>query len=244
MTQLKTSNLTDQVAAALSSRIAEGKLAAGSRLPTEQELTLEFGVSRTVVREAISRLKSEGLIETRQGAGAFVATSQLRVPFRIVFDTTVSPDTTAEILELRLAVGAEAAAMAAERADRKRLTAIRKALRAIDAALARGGDAFEEDMRFHRCIVEAAGNRQYIELARFLELHARHQIQLTGGSNARIQRMGQSQQAHEKIYQAIAARDPDSARKHAREHFRKGIERTRKAALQQPGRRKSGRVVE
>ena len=230
--RVKASNLTDQVTTTLSSRIAYGKMPPGSRLPTEQDLSVEFGVSRTVVREAISRLKSEGLVETRQGAGAFVAKSQLGVPFRIAIDDVVSYQKTAEILELRLAVESEAAALAAERADAKQLKAIRNSLHAIDAALARGGDALDEDMNFHRCIVKAAGNRHYIELAHFLERHARHQIEITGGRTARIGRMGRSQLVHKKIYEAIAAHDPDAARKCAREHFRGGIERVKMLAAQ------------
>jgi GntR family transcriptional regulator, transcriptional repressor for pyruvate dehydrogenase complex len=228
--KVKVSNLTDQVTAVLNTRIAEGQLSAGSRLPTEQDLSVEFGVSRTVVREAISRLKSEGLVETRQGAGGFVATSKLGVPFRIATNSVVSPQATAEILELRLAVEAEAAALAAERADRAQLKAIRDALHAVAAAVACGGDGLNEDLHFHRCIVKAAGNRHYIDLAQFLERHARHQIEITGGRAARIGRVPQAQLAHEAIYKAIAARDPDRARKCAREHFRLGIQRIKKMA--------------
>jgi DNA-binding FadR family transcriptional regulator len=232
--KVKVSNLTDQVTAELNRRIAEGNLTGGSRLPTEQEISVQFGVSRTVVREAISRLKSEGLVETRQGKGAVVAASKLGVPFRIATDSAISPQITAEILELRLAVEAEAAALAAERADRKQLKAIRDALNAVAAAVARGGDGLDEEMHFHQCIVKAAGNRHYIELAQFLERHARHQIEITGGTAARIGRVKQAQLAHEEIYKAIAARDADAARKRARDHFRLGIQRIRQMAMQRP----------
>jgi DNA-binding FadR family transcriptional regulator len=229
VSRVKVSNLTDQVTKELNRRIAEGEFALGSRLPTEQDLSADFGVSRTVVREAISRLKSEGLVETRQGAGAFVAKSKLGVPFRIATDSE-SLQVTAEILELRLAVEAEAAALAAERADRSQLKAIRDALHAVAAAVARGGDGLDEEMLFHRSIVKAAGNRHYIELAQFLERHARHQIEITGGRPARIGRVKQAQLAHEEIYKAIAAHDADAARRRARAHFQLGIQRIRAMA--------------
>src|SRR3954470_2671282 len=64
--------LSDQVVAVIERRIRAGKIAPGARLPSERELCAEFGVSRIVVREAIARLKGDGYIETRQGAGASV----------------------------------------------------------------------------------------------------------------------------------------------------------------------------
>ncbi len=223
--KLKVANLTDQISEAITSRIAKGRLTAGSRLPTEQDLSAEFGVSRTVVREAISRLKSEGLVMTRQGAGAFVAENQLGIPFRIEPDSVDSFASTIEILELRLAVESEAAALAAERASRGQLQAMRSALEAVRAAFERGDDGVDEDLAFHRAIAQAANNSRYVDLAGFLERYVRHQIQVTGGKIARASRITQTQREHEKIYQAIAARDADAARAAAREHFRKGIVR-------------------
>jgi GntR family transcriptional repressor for pyruvate dehydrogenase complex len=221
--KLKSSNLTDQVSATLTERIAAGELTPGSRLPTEQELSTEFGVSRTVVREAISRLKSECLVETRQGSGAFVAQTKLGVPFRIDPNSVGSRDATVEILELRLAVESEAAALAAERATRKQLKAIRDAMEAVQAAFARGDAGLDEDLQFHRAIAEAANNRRYLELTEFLERYVRAQIELTGGTLARKGRMNETQNDHERIWQAIAARDADAARETARRHFRQGI---------------------
>jgi GntR family transcriptional repressor for pyruvate dehydrogenase complex len=222
---LRPTNLTDQVSSAMIARIGSGELVPGSRLPTEQELSIEFGVSRTVVREAISRLKSEGLVETRQGAGAFVAHTKLGIPFRIARDSVDSFEATVEVLELRLAVESEAAALAAERANRAQLQAIRGALDAVRAAFERGDDGVTEDLAFHRAIAQATNNSKYVELTEFLERYVRHQIQITGGKIARASRMGQTQKEHEKIVRAIAAHKPDAARAAAREHFRKGIER-------------------
>ena len=222
--KLKVTNLTDQISEAMAARIAEGRLTPGSRLLTEQELSLEFSVSRTVVCEAISRLKSEGLVETRQGARAFVAQNKLGIPFRIAPDSVDSLEATVEILELRLAVESEAAALAAERASRK-LQAIRSALDAVRAAFERGDDGVDEDLRFHRAIAQASNNSKYVDLAEFLERYVRHQIQMTGGKIARASRVTQIEKEHEKIYRAIAARDADAARATAREHFRQGIQR-------------------
>lgn len=226
---LKPANLTDQVSSAMTARIAAGAFAPGSRLPTEQALSSEFGVSRTVVREAISRLKSEGLVETRQGSGAFVAQNRLGMPFRIDPVSLDSFEATIEILELRLAVESEAAALAAERASAAQLEAIGRALAAVRAAFERGDDGVEEDLMFHRAIAEATNNSKYVDLTEFLERYVRHQIQITGGRTARASRMAETQSEHQRIFDAIGARDGDAARACAREHFRKGIERIRRS---------------
>ncbi len=223
--KLKVTNLTEQISEALAARIVQGELTAGSRLPTEQELSAQFGVSRTVVREAIARLKSEGLVETRQGAGAFVTQNKLGMPFRIAPKTIESAQGTIEVLELRLAVEAEAAALAAQRANAQQLHAIRDALDALRAAFERGEDGMDEDLRFHRAIAQATQNRQYVDLTEFLERYARHQSELTGGATGRAGRMALTQEEHQRIFDAIAARDVERARATAREHFRRGIER-------------------
>ena len=234
---LKSANLTDQLSFEMTTRIASGALSPGSRLPTEQELSSEFGVSRTVVREAISRLKSEGLVETRQGSGAFVAQSKLGIPFRIDPVSVESFDATVDILELRLAVESEAAALAAERASAEQLAEIRRALAAVHAAFERGDEGVEEDLAFHRAIAEATHNSKYVDLAEFLERYVRRQIQITGGRTARASRMGETQNEHQMIFEAIAARDADAARTRAREHFRKGIERIRRSREKEEERR-------
>jgi DNA-binding FadR family transcriptional regulator len=73
-------NLTHEVIARIKKEIGAGRLAPGTRLPTEQELMAALGVSRTVVREAVSALRADGLIMTRQGSGAYVAADVSRVP--------------------------------------------------------------------------------------------------------------------------------------------------------------------
>ena len=231
--KLKVAILTAQISAAILSRIAAGGFAPGSRLPTEQDLSAEFGVSRTVVREAISRLKSEGLVTTRQGAGAFVATDKLGTPFRIDPDSVDSCESIVEILELRLAVESEAAALAAERATRAQVQEIRAALDAVRKAFERGDDGVGEDLAFHGAIARATGNRKYLEFAQFLERYVRKQIQITGGRAARASRITQTQREHERLVEAIAVRDADAARAAAREHFRKGIVRIQRSQTHQ-----------
>ena len=128
-------NLTEEVVARIAEEIRKGRLAPGARLPTEQELMKAMGVSRTVVREAVAALRADGLVTTRQGSGAFVAADASRVPFRIDPDGLSSIGDVLEVMELRLAVEIEAAALAAERIAPERLAPIGRALRAIEAAI-------------------------------------------------------------------------------------------------------------
>ena len=65
--------LADQVFGALQAEIVDGRLKAGERLPIEPQLAASFGVSRTVIREAVSRLRNDGLVTTKQGSGIYVA---------------------------------------------------------------------------------------------------------------------------------------------------------------------------
>ena len=148
--------------------IGSGRLAPGARLPTEQELMTAMGVSRTVVREAVAALRADGLVTTRQGSGAYVAAELSRVPFRIDPKGLSSIEDVLAVMELRQAIEVEAAALAAERITPRSLAPIARALRAIEAAIAKGEGAVNEDFAFHLAIAAASGNPRFAELLEFL----------------------------------------------------------------------------
>ena len=131
-------NLTAEVVDRIAAEIGSGRIPPGSRLPTEQALVAALGVSRTVVREAVAALRAEGLVVTRQGAGAFVAADRSRVPFRIDPDGLSSIDDVLRVMELRAAIEIQAATLAAERITRASLLRIEEALGALESAIARG----------------------------------------------------------------------------------------------------------
>ena len=108
-------SLTTQLVREIVERIDAGSYAAGAKLPTEQELINEFGVSRTVVREAISNLKASGLVSTHQGIGAFVLENPPPPAFRIATDNMQLIEEVISGLELRLGIELEAAALGAQR---------------------------------------------------------------------------------------------------------------------------------
>ena len=127
--------LTSQLVKALTERIDKAVFKPGDKLPSEQELIEEFGVSRTVVREAISSLRAAGLVATQQGVGAFVLQSTKRRPFRIDEAGLDLLKEVIAVLELRICLETEAAGLAAQRRDAGQLSALRGALDRMAAAI-------------------------------------------------------------------------------------------------------------
>ena len=152
----------------LAAEILSGRLQPGARLPTEQELSLATGVSRTVVREAVAALRADGLVMTRQGLGAFVPEDVQRRPFRIDPDEVKSGKDVLQILELRMGLEIEASGLAAERRTSHDLILIEAALRSIEAEIEFGGNAVDADFRFHLAIFRSAHNRYFPQLLEFL----------------------------------------------------------------------------
>jgi DNA-binding FadR family transcriptional regulator len=230
-------NRTTEVIERIAGEISSGRLAPGSRLPTEQALMGAMGVSRTVVREAVSALKADGLVVTRQGAGAFVAPDAARVPFRIDPVGLSSIGDVLEVMELRLAVEVEAAALATERATQSSLRAIERALAAIDEAIRRGEPAIAEDFAFHRAIARATGNALYMEFLTFLGRHVipRQSIRATvttGEEQAAY--LVRIQSEHRLIAAAIRKRDARAARRAMRSHLDNSLARYRGLAERAP----------
>ncbi|HEV3177632.1 MAG TPA: FadR/GntR family transcriptional regulator [Stellaceae bacterium] len=226
-------NRTAEVVDRLAAQIGGGRLSPGARLPTEQEMMAALGVSRTVVREAVAALRAQGLVTTRQGLGAFVASDSQRRPFRIDPDGLQSLEAVVDLMELRMAVEIETAGLAAERATAKQLRAIGQALAAMDRAIARNESAIDEDYAFHRAIAEATGNAQF---ARFLEYLGRFiiprqtvRMEPVRASGARAY-LDAFQREHRLIHDAIRKHDSAAARAAMRQHLMKSRERYRKLA--------------
>lgn len=218
--------LSDRLALRLISQIESGAWRPGDRLPTEQQLAEAHGVSRTVVREAVHQLKSKALVISRQGSGVYVAQTPVNLP--LVFDPAVleSVQAVVHVVEVRRVLEGEIAALAAERATRAQIAALRRALKAIDAAVSAGHDGVAEDLAFHRVIGESTGNPQFRLLLGFLEQYLREGMRITRGNEARrIDFMQAVQQEHRALVEAIASRDPVAARHYATQHIIRGEQR-------------------
>jgi GntR family transcriptional repressor for pyruvate dehydrogenase complex len=212
--------LSDRVADQLARRIDSGELGPEQRLPTEQQLSERFGVSRNVVREAVSRLKSMGLLVSRQGAGVFVAPrGQARA---LAFDPSVlqSLDSVVQVVEVRRALEGEVAALAAQRITPAKARTLRAALDRLEAAVAAGADGVEEDLAFHRSIAQATDNPQFERLLAFLEQYQRDAMRVTRTNEAMHGAfMRAVHREHEAIVRAVTAGDAQAARRAAVRHM-------------------------
>lgn len=222
--------LSERLASVLLQRIEAGDWPAGHRLPTEQQMTQEHGVSRTVVREAVSRLKSMGHLTSRQGSGIFVADVQQARP--LMFDPAVLTSLAAvlQVVEVRRTLEGEVAALAAQRVTARQMARIDQALAAIDQAVAAGRNGVEEDLAFHRSIAQAAGNPQFERLLDFLEQYLRDAIQVTRANEAmHSEFMRQVQQEHLAIARAVGRGDAAAARRAAIRHMVNAVKRIERA---------------
>jgi GntR family transcriptional repressor for pyruvate dehydrogenase complex len=212
-------NRVEEVARELVSRIRSGEWQAEMRLPSEQAMAMQFGVSRTVVREAIARLKSEGLVTTRQGSGAFVRdweTSSLHLDPEI----SKSLKSVLFIAELRKGIEAEAAALAAERRTRKDLVAIEKAYARVSETARLRGDSTRADMGFHRAIADASHNPYYAAILDYLSQFLVQALRVSRGNEAlRDDFARQVESEHLDIVDAIRRRDGSAARLAAQIHM-------------------------
>ncbi|MFS8039100.1 FadR/GntR family transcriptional regulator [Xanthobacter sp. AM11] len=219
-------SLADTLALRLREEIASGRLRPGERLPTEHQMSETYGVSRPIVREAVGRLKHDGLVTTRQGAGAFVADPGAVSTFRLDIADFSDKEEMSAIVELLMAVEATATGHAAVRRSDAELAHIRAQLDAMQQAIDRGEPGVDEDMAFHRAIVEATGNPFFRDLSQFLDHRVRHFIRTARSNTARLGGLAQAvQHEHEAIYAAIEGQDAAAARAAAEEHLRNAATR-------------------
>lgn len=224
--------LADRLAERLWTQIDQGELASGDRLPTEASLAGVHGVSRSVVREAMHRLKSRGLVVARQGSGVFVSRPSEHKPLE--FDPAVLESMTAvaHVIEIRRTLEGEMAALAAARATRAQIAGLQHALVAIDEAVVKGRDGVAEDLGFHRMIADATGNPQFSLLLGFLEQYLRENMRITRGNEARRSDfMAQVCKEHRSIVDAIAQHDVTGARRAAIRHLQHGERRLKLGGL-------------
>lgn len=208
-------NLAQNLVATLLERINSGDLSPGDKLSKELDIMQEYGVSRTVVREALQRLQASGVVETRHGVGTFV----LKAAEASSLDFSVNPVNDAlDILELRLGLEVEVAGLAAQRRTLEQLIEIRKALDCLKS-IDRNGHVLEAslaDFSFHLLIAKAAGNHYFVDIMEHFDnsLVPRKRIDVSRVNNE-----------HEEIYEALERGDSSAARAAMRLHLTNSRER-------------------
>jgi GntR family transcriptional regulator, transcriptional repressor for pyruvate dehydrogenase complex len=205
--------------------IAQGDFAVNSRLPSEAELSTRFGASRPVIREALGRLREDGLIVSRQGSGSYVR----RQPDLAVlhFTQVKSLADVQRCFEFRAGMEAAAASLAAEQWQDDDLKRIEDAMEALELCMRKGELGADEDRRLHEAIATATRNPYYIAVQSSLASHiavgmniTRHLTRMRTPAHIRI-----VQDEHVAVVDAIRRRDAKSAAEAMRQHVLNARER-------------------
>jgi len=211
------------IARDLASQVVSATLAPGTLLPTENELTHRHAASRPIVREAIRLLGGAGLVETRHGVGSIVNPPRLWNVFDPIvlaahLDNRNLPAIVGELLALRRTVEVESAGIAATRITPAELAALRGSFDRMGSHLDDAERTAHADFEFHETIIEAAGNRFFDGIVRYVRAALWEGRQLTsrgGGLTGRTR----AHEHHRAILAALEAHDPERARATMREHL-------------------------
>ena len=222
MTEIR---LADRAYAQILRLIANDDVQVGEKLPSEGRLAELFGVSRTIVREALVRLASDGVTEARRGSGSFVK----RRPSERLAKHLPIDDLPAALgtYEVRFVVEAQAASLAAARRSAEQMESIELALDALRRALSAFGPAHIEDLQLHRAIVLATGNHVFVSV--FDHMQADIDRIMRAGVDISRNRPPEAIHAmiseHEMIVEAIGAQDSEAAALAMRWHLSQGRKR-------------------
>lgn len=216
--------LPDQIAQYIGDQIRSGALRPGQKLPAETALAQDFGVSRTVVREALGRLKYDQLVESRQGIGAIVLGDRTARSFKLDNYNAQDKEDWRNLYELRTRLEGETAYLAASRRDEADLAAMRKSLDDLARAARDGDKATEADTEFHRAVARAGKNPYFADLMNYII-----DTVIKGFLNVWEHRSRQPDvhrsvlEEHTAIYRAVSDRNPDQARQAVLDHLTNSI---------------------
>ncbi|MEP4248089.1 FadR/GntR family transcriptional regulator [Tateyamaria sp.] len=217
--------LSERVADQLREGIQKGDFAPGAQLPTENALVELFGVSRTVIREAISTLRVDGLVKAHQGRGVFVCEDISQQPFRLCSKDLSEKDHMEQAMELRLCMEVSNAELAAVRRTEADIQSMTAALQKQHAAHQSGELGQTEDFSFHLAIANATQNSYMVDFLRFLgpfiipanAMYLMDQKELPTYQDS-------LRQEHSAIAEAIKSGDADAAGAAMRIHLRRGLQ--------------------
>jgi GntR family transcriptional repressor for pyruvate dehydrogenase complex len=222
--------LSARIVDTLREDLMAGAILPGHKLPTESQLTAQFGVSRTVVREAIAALAADGLVEARQGSGVFATRHLTSTLGAMASEMGRRVSSALNVLEVRLAIEVESAALAAQRHNPAQEAAIQEAFFEFERLLRIDEPTGAADLAFHRAIAAATGNPSYLDV---LDALGRKAIpcDVTSPDTTEFvqdrEYQARLQREHLAILNAISARDSDAAREAMRLHLTNSQKRYR-----------------
>ena len=214
VSQVQRQPLAAQAAQLLLTRIKDGEWTLGQRLPGETTLAAQLGVGRSTLREAIRELAGKGVLDSRQGAGVFVTALDVTDDW----DTVLRSANIASVIEARIAIEAEGAALAAQRRTPADVRAIRRTLAARGVTGQSVPDHVDADMAFHRAVIAAAHNDVLIQL--FDAFLPRLRLAMIGMLKIRpVKSEPCDHDLHQQLADAVIARNPSAAATASRTHL-------------------------
>jgi GntR family transcriptional repressor for pyruvate dehydrogenase complex len=221
-------SLVDEIFDDFAGQIRSGQLAPGERLPTEKVMAQDLAVSRTVVREAVARLTAHGLTVPKQGSGVFVADGPRYEAFQVTPEELLALEDVMKLLEMRVAIEAEMAALAAERRTPADIEALYIHLMAMSPDVQNVDESVDADVAFHRTLARATGNQYFERFIDFLGLRLvpPRKVYLAGqDETAHRDYLRGIWKEHEAIYNAVEKGDPKTAGSAARMHMTLSLKR-------------------
>jgi DNA-binding FadR family transcriptional regulator len=215
----RSEHLPARIATQIAREITEGRISAGEKLPTEHFLSKTFGVSRSVVREAIAHLRNEGLVETRQGVGAFATDIERRHSIRIEQENLSDKASFRNLFQLRLPLEIEAAGLAALHHTGDDLLKLDEALSQMTGAAKWTDEGILADLAFHRQIAAATQNEYFLLFLGFVAERIHLAINAARASAVLEEIVEVTIAEHLAIRDAIASRQPNQARQAMHEHL-------------------------
>jgi len=216
-------NLADEIAQQLRDRILKETLGPGQRLPTEQALGAQFGVSRNVVREAIARLKLTGLVETRHGVGTFVKRDLNNRPFEPEKDDLLEFKQLIDVYRLRVEIESGAAALAATHRTTAQLEALKEALKQDDHAPDDWEAGANSAVDFHLAVAQSSNNPYFVRIMGHVSSVIRDAVRTLRFRSSGTSRVEAVREEHQRIVDAIEKQDANAARQAMRDHLEHGI---------------------
>lgn len=214
----RSEHLPARIAAHLASEISESRLKPGDKLPTEHVLAKTLGVSRSVIREAIAQLRNEGMVETRQGVGAFVSERSARL-IRIKDGELFDPHSFRALFQLRVPLEVEAAGLAAVHHTPDDLARIDAALAQMTGTEKWTDQGIVADLAFHRVVAEATHNEYFALFIGFIAERISLAINAARARAVLEEIVEATIAEHVALRDAIASRDPAAAREAMRAHL-------------------------
>jgi DNA-binding FadR family transcriptional regulator len=229
--QRRPRNLAQTLSEAITAEIQGGAMKPGDKLPSETLIMAKHGVSRTVVREAISHLQANKLVQTRHGIGTFVL--EPAASLNLGATTVMTIRDVLAVLELRISLETEAAWLAASRRTQEQVDELRLVLQAMQHHQGeRSPEAVEADVRFHQLIAQATGNRYFAEILSDLGNAIIPRSRLNTVRLANLEPVSFNDRVareHDDIFHAIERQDSEAARAAMRTHLSNSRERVRQA---------------